>query len=214
MQIHEITKINEGFMDAIKGIGSVAAQGVNKTLGTNLGGVTATAQSGLGQTQGNALKINTQLAKQQADQYAKHYIQTAAQSPSGSRLQDDINRALRTLMPSISNWKNLPNEVEDASQDWAKTTVEQIQNSLNILLNPNTPANPRLAQQAWEQLTTAAATAQNLKKFSPAKRVSQTNMPNSNISVGADNRFYYKGQPIKPGDREAMDALAKYLEQQ
>jgi hypothetical protein len=68
MQIHELTNprrnLSEGPMAALKGIASVAAQGINTKLGTNIGGAAAGASAGLntavnsatntGNTTGNA----------------------------------------------------------------------------------------------------------------------------------------------------------------
>ena len=74
MQIHELTSkrrpVNEGPMDALKGIGTVAAQGINNALGTNIGGAAAGAQQGsAGAAQAAASKLNEPLIKSVADKF-------------------------------------------------------------------------------------------------------------------------------------------------
>ena len=69
MQIHELTNprrnASEGFTAALKGIASVAAQGVNSKLGTNIGGAAAGASVGTGASaQLGAAKLNAPLIQQ------------------------------------------------------------------------------------------------------------------------------------------------------
>jgi len=66
MQIHELTNprrnLSEGPLAALKGIASVAAQGVNTKLGTNIGGAAAGASVGTGAAgQLAAAKLNAPL---------------------------------------------------------------------------------------------------------------------------------------------------------
>ena len=69
MQIHELTNprrdLSEGPMAALKGIASVAAQGINSKLGTNIGGAAAGASVGTGiSAQNAAAKLNSPLIQQ------------------------------------------------------------------------------------------------------------------------------------------------------
>lgn len=229
MQIHEITKnkISEGFMDAIKGIGGVAAQGLNKTLGTNIGGAGAGAAVAPGQMQKTALQINTQLAQQQAKKLANDYAQIAAQASTtgvnANALQDDLERIVyQQLMPGVRDIAQLPAMVDPSQKTAADQIVQQVKSAMTTLLNIRTASDPKLSEKTWTVLTTAAAQAQNLRRFKPVKAAvpalgtkpaaAPVAAPaTADVGIGPQGDLLYRGRPYDPTDPVARNAVSQFL---
>ena len=224
MQIHEITKINEGFMDAVKGIGSVAAQSLNKNLGTNIGGAAAGARVAPGQIQQTALQINSQLAQKQAEQLAADYAQVAAQPNVNSTiLRNELNIIIsKRLIPQIRDINQLPGLVDPSQKSLADQIVRRVNSAVITLSNPKVAAKPELSQKVWSQLTNVAAQAQNLMVFNPAKQKpakpgapapapAQTSGGVPEIDVSKTGDILYRGQPYDPNDPIARNAVTQWL---
>lgn len=219
MQIHEITtnKISEGFMDAVKGIGSVAAQGVNQAIGSNFGGAQAGAAVVPGQVQQTALQINTQLAQQQAQQLAANYLKNGellgTTGVDITALKADLDRILyQQLLPGLKDIKQLPNSVAANQKSAAGQLVQQITTAMKTLLDVRTIRDAKLAEKNWLDITTAAAKAQNLMKFSPAAGARGAAAPVAkDVTITPQGDLLYRGQPYDPRDPTARTAVSQYL---
>lgn len=194
MQIHEITfkkPVNEGVMDAIKGIGSIAAGGVNQALGTNIGGAMAGAQMGAGSIA--AQKASTQLAATLAPKIAQEQAKLWNQNIQGmmqnqqvmspsdldkntlvKAVNDQVNRLLQTY--NVANWKDLPNKVNPAAYGGsgtqaAKKVVQDMGIAIsNLVKNVYAPGakttNIQQANEAaWKQIADMVIQIQNLSQF-------------------------------------------------
>lgn len=215
-------------MDAIKGIGSVAAQGINQATGSNIGGTTATGAAGVGGRQQAAMAQATQIAQKQAERYADWYLKTASQATDRNTLGDDLQRILRELMPRIGNYFDLPQAVNAHDKATADQTVRNIDTAMRTLANPATAKNPDLAKKAWLKLATAASQANVLKQFAikrptaptpapgqaPAGTAPAQSAPPEDLGNGLSlvgNQIYYQGRPVDPADRYAMSLVSQYL---
>lgn len=234
MQIHEITtkKIAEGFMDAIKGIGSVAAQGINQKLGTNLGGVTAGARVGPGQRQAAASEINRGLAMKQAQQLSAQYLQSVASIMKQAGVSDpsqldpaaqasvkkEVDQIIfKQLLPysGITDLNQLIAQVDKSSKQQMVNLVNQINSSRQGLANLTTAQDPKASLGFWEQLTTAAAEAKNLTTFSKQQAGGSkipSGGPASPISYDvATGQFTYNGQPYDSNDPVQKAAMSQWM---
>ena len=217
-------------MDAIKGIGSVAAQGINQATGSNIGGTAATGAAGVGGRQQAAMAQATQIAQKQAESYADWYTKTAGQATNRNTLGDDLQRILKELMPRIGNYFDLPKNVNAHDKATADQTVRNIDTAMRTLANPATAKNPDLAKTVWLKLTTAAAQANVLKQFAikrptaptpepapgqaPAGTAPGQSAPPKDLGNGLSlvgNQIYYQGRPVDPEDRYAMSLVSQYL---
>lgn len=218
MQIREITNINEGFWDstknAIKGIGSVAAQGINQAVGTNIGGAGSTAAPGIGKTQQAAMNVNTQLAKQQASQYAATFAKAVQTSTSPATLSNELERIVYNTLFSntITDIKTLDSKVDTSVKSQATAIEQQIENAMKELLtNPTIAADAKKSLDTWISLTTGVAQARNLLKFNPVTR-SSSGVPAGDITIDpVSGVMLYKGRPYDPADPIARAAMTAYL---
>lgn len=222
MQIHEITKINEGFMDAIKGIGSVAAQGINQTLGTNIGGAEAGAAAAPGQRQQTALQINTQLAQQQAQQLARNYAKIAGQPGiDPATLRNELNRIVfKQLLPRITSINDLADNIDPSLKQVADQLARRINSAMTTLSNPRTATNTALSQKVWTGLTTAALQYRSLSRFRPGSKpapaaptapAAPAGQADDDITINADGEQFYRGRPYDPSDPNARQAMSQFL---
>ena len=208
-------------MDALKGIGGVAAQGINQALGTNIGGVAAGAAAAPGQIQKTALQINTQVAQQQAKQLARTYAQIASRlGTNAGALQNEINRTVsQNLIPSIRDIARLPGQVDPSQKATADQLVKTIETAIATLSNPSTAANAAQAEKVWLSLTTAAAQAQNLARFSqgkaptaPAPTAPAPTAPaTADVEINNKGELLYRGHPYNPSDPIARQAVTDFL---
>lgn len=231
MQVHEITskKITEGFWDqakaAVKGIGSVAAQGINQKLGTNLGGVAAGAQVGPGQRQQAALKLNTGLAAKQAQQLSNQYMQTVynlmaqnkSQSPTAlpaaaqQAVRKEIDRLIFKQLLSNTYAKDLNQLIantDKSSKPQMTAVVNKINTARRALFDLNSAIRSQVSLQHWTELATAAAEATNLIAFSNQGK----GLPPGDITIDrANNQYLYKGQPYDYTNRDHQAAMSQFI---
>ena len=235
MQIHEITfkkRVNEGFMDAVKGIGSIAAGGVNQALGTNIGGTMAGAQMGAGSIA--AQKASTQLAATLAPKIAQEQSKLWSQnirgmmqnqqvmSPSDldknelvKAVNDQVNRLLQTY--NVANWKDLPNKVNPAAYGGsgtqaAKKVVQDMGMAINNLVkNVYAPgAKTTNIQQAndaaWKQIADMVIQIQNLSQFASGTGAAKAGQP-AQAQQASAARAVSTGGVASPSTQAAMAAL-------
>jgi hypothetical protein len=231
MQIHEITiknKVNEGFMDAVKGIGSVAAQGINQTLGTNLGGVEAGAIVGPGQRQQAALQINKGLAAKQAQQLSDQYIQSVnssvqqagVQSPTQlssvtqATIKKEIDRIIlkQLLGPAyVQDINQLNTKVEKSAKPQMATLINRINSARRVVYNLSTAQNPQDSLHQWTEMATAAAEAINLISFSNQSKGAVATKSAGDVTIDQNGRILYRGQPYNNNDPIQQSAVSQFL---
>ena len=206
-------------MDAIKGIGSVAAQGINQTLGTNIGGAEAGAAAAPGQKQQTALQINTQLAQQQAQQLARNYAKIAGQPGiDPATLRNELNRIVfKQLFSNIASINDLAGKVDPSLKQVADQLARRINSAMTTLSNPRTATNTALSQKVWTGLTTAAMQYRNLLRFrpgskpAPAAPAAPAGQADDDITINADGEQFYRGRPYDPSDPNARQAMSQFL---
>lgn len=194
MQIHEITykkRVDEGFMDAIKGIGSVAAQGMNQSFGTNIGGAGATAKvaPGVG-AQTASVKAAQTLAPKIADQQnnlwsqslqammANQQVQSLKQLDKGdlaAALNNQINRVLDT-----TDWRQSLSRVDPKAFGGSGAQAAQKVNSYMETAIRNLLSSVASADvldknlqtknlQNWNQIANMVIQIQNMQQFNQQK---------------------------------------------
>lgn len=187
MKIYEFMqpqRSDEAVGTALRGIGSVAAQSVNRALGTNMGGVTAGAQAAPGFAGQAAAKANqamiTKLAQEQAGLWAQSL--QAALKQSGTPYTSQLNAAELTKIATdmvnrtldrtgLDNYLQLANAVEQAKRPEAQALQKSMTDLIARLSKTATSPSIRAGelerenQTIWTELATAIAQAQNLVTF-------------------------------------------------
>jgi len=166
MQIHELTSnrrtVNEGPMAALKGIGTVAAQGVNQALGTNIGGTGAGAYQGAGlAAQAAATKANAPLVKKMTIDMQNNWLK-----------RDIVNSALRFdyTHPPVD-----PNARQGTADENAKLDSEAIARSIQTLVGPG----EKTADTYWQVFSTIARSIVSLQSLSSFNRGSTQATPDA-----------------------------------
>jgi hypothetical protein len=231
MQIHEITiknKVNEGFMDAVKGIGSVAAQGINQSLGTNLGGVAAGAIVGPGQRQQAALQINKGLAAKQAQQLSNQYIQSVnsamkqdgVQSPAQmatvtqAAIRKEIDQIIfKQLLGQayVQDLNQLNAKVEKSVKPQMASIVNKINSARRGVYDLTTAQNPQDSLYKWTELATAAAEAINLITFASQGKGAVATKSTGDVVIDQNGKILYRGQPYNNNDPIQQAAVSQFL---
>lgn len=175
---------DEAVGTALRGIGSVAAQAVNKSLGTNIGGTAAGARAApgfAGQAAANANRVMiTKLAQEQAELWAQSlqaalkqsgtpYMSQLSQTELAKIATDMVNRTLDRT--GLDNYLQLANVVDPARRPEAQTLQRTITDLVAKLgktaVSPTIRAGEleRENQTIWNELATAIARMQNLVTF-------------------------------------------------
>lgn len=190
MQIHEITykkRVDEGFMDAMKGIGSVAAQGMNQALGTNIGGAGATAKvaPGVGAQTASvqaAQTLSPKIAAQQNDLWsqslqammANQQVQSLKQLDKGdlaAALNNQINRVLDT-----NDWRQSLSNVDarafgGSGKQAAEKVNSYMETAIRNLLSSAASSNILDSNlqtknfENWKQIANMVIQIQNMQQF-------------------------------------------------
>jgi hypothetical protein len=177
-------RTDEALGTALKGIGSVAAQAVNKSLGTNLGGTSAGAQAAPGFAGQAAAQANQGMIKKLAQEQAELWAQSlqAALKQSGTPYTSQLNQAElvkiatgmvnRTLdRTGLDNYQQLISAVDQTKRPEAqalqKTITDLVTRLGKTAVSPTirTGELERENQTIWNELATAIAKAQNLVTF-------------------------------------------------
>lgn len=181
MQIHELTskrrKVNEGPMAALKGIGTVAAQGVNQALGTNIGGTGAGAYQGAGlAAQAAATKANAPLVKKMAMDMQNNWLKRdmpnlAKAAPNGVVEPADQADAITKIINSALHFDYThppvdPNARDGLADENAKLDSEAIAKSVQELVGPG----PKTADSYWKIFSTIAQSIVSLQSLSSFNR--------------------------------------------
>lgn len=235
MQIHEITynkkPVQEGAWDAVKGIGSIAAGGVNKALGTNIGGAMAGANMGAGTIA--AQTASAQLAKTLVPKITQEQNKAWEENLKGlmknqqamsvsdldrssvvQAVNDQVNRLLNTY--NVQNWKDLPSKVNPAAyggsgtqaarkvvQDMGKAIDQLVKNTINPGINSVELSRSNMG--AWQNIANMVIQIQNLSQFAsgsgPAKSQS------SGAAGSAARTATSTGGVASPSTQAAMAAL-------
>ena len=194
MQIHEITfkkRVNEGFMDAVKGIGSIAAGGVNQALGTNIGGTMAGAQVAPGSTAAQSASVQAaqtvvpKIAQQQNSLWTTNLQGMMANQRVQSLKQldkEELNKALDAQINAmlkgtgINDWMMLPSSVDPgafggAGRQAAQKVVTYIDKATDQIVN-NTFTADQVTNKieaanlpAWNQIASMVIQIQNMAQF-------------------------------------------------
>jgi hypothetical protein len=190
MQIHELTSkhctVTEGPIAALKGIGTVAAQGINNALGTNIGGAASGAYVGAGgAAQGAAAKLNEPLIQQLANKIEANYSVSVASllkqnkqlNPAtipdpqlGAPLDAEIRRFLGF------DYKTLPNIIgpgEDATlgtnHQQAVVYAAQIEDLVDKILADTKTGGLKYLKTEFLSLARLLSASKNLQTFSSNK---------------------------------------------
>lgn len=246
MQVHEITtKINEGVLDAwkekataaVKGIGSIAASGVNQALGTNIGGALAGTQVGPGQRQQVAMQINQAAAAKQARVLSDQYIrsvtslmkQAGVQKPSQldvaaqGQARKEIDQIIfKQLLGNayVQDLNQLNTKVDKPTKPQMAALVTKINAARRGLYDLTVALNPSESLRYWTELTTASAEALNLATFNKSQAstgggfggAAPSTQP-SDITVSAAGDWLYRGQPYNSADPAQKAAMAQWMKQ-
>lgn len=188
MKIYEFMQphsTNEALGTALRGIGSVAAQAINKNLGTNIGGVAAGARAAPGDEKTAALAVNQGLAKQLSQEQSglwSQALQAAMKRANTTYIaqldaneltkiaQDMINRTLdRTGYDSYQSIKNFTKDPALKSQAQAlETSITSLVTKLiKTTLSP-TIGSSELSKETnkiWNDLAQQIAQTQNFLTF-------------------------------------------------
>lgn len=197
MKIYEFMqpqRSDEALGQALRGIGSVAAQAVNQGLGTNIGGVGATARAAPGFAGSAAANVNQAMITRLAQEQAQLWTQSlqAALKQSGtvdmSKLDqtqlvkiatDMVNRTLDRT--GLDSYQQLVSTVEPTVKADAQLVQDRITKNIALLGKTATSSNimpgnvEKKNQETWNLLATDIARAQNLVTF---------NRKQSGISAG------------------------------
>lgn len=187
MKIYEFMqpqRTDEALGTALRGIGSVAAQAVNKGLGTNIGGVTAGAQAAPGFAGQAAAQANQALVKKLAQEQSGLWAQSlqAALKQSGTPYMSQLNQADLTKIATdmvnrtldrtgLNNYQQLAGAVDQKQSALAQTLQKNITDLITRLsktaVSPNIGAGEleRENQTIWNELANNIAQAQNLVTF-------------------------------------------------
>lgn len=187
MKIYEFMqpqRTDEALGTALQGIGSVAAQAINKSLGTNIGGVTAGATAAPGFGAQAAAQANQGMIKQLAQEQSELWAQSLqaalkqARTPYMSQLNQPelekiaVDMVNRTLDRSgLNSYQQLVNTVDPAKKAEAQAVVRALDFLTNQLAK--TAVSPSLSSSAlarenvriWNRLATEIAKTQNLATF-------------------------------------------------
>lgn len=177
-------RTDEALGTALRGIGSVAAQAINKSMGTNIGGVAAGAQAAPGFAGQAAAKVNQTLVKQLAQEQAGLWAQSlqAALKQSGTPYMSQLNQAElakiatdmvnRTLdRTGLNSYQQLANAVDQAKRPEAqalqKTMTDLITRLSKTAVSPSIRAGEleKENQTIWGELANTIAQTQNLITF-------------------------------------------------
>jgi len=216
-------------MDALRGIGSVAAQGVNQALGTNIGGVSAGATLGPGQRQQAAMQINQGLAAKQAEQLSKQYIrsvtsflqQAGVQSPSQlaattqAAIKKEIDQIIYEQLLSYTGVRDLNQLVplvDKSNKQTMLNFINQINTARRGLYSLPDPQNPQESLHYWTEITKAASGAKNLLSFGKQKTAVGPATVGGDIAYDtASGQFTYKGQPYDANDPVQKAAMSQWM---
>jgi len=190
MQIHELTSnrrtVNEGPMAALKGIGTVAAQGVNQALGTNIGGTGAGAYQGSGlAAQAAATKANAPLVKKMAIDMQNNWLKRdmpnlMKAAPNGVVDPEDQADAITRIINSSLKFDYTrppvdPNAREGTADENAKLDSEAIARSIQTLVGPG----EKTADTYWQVFSTIARSIVSLQSLSSFNRNSTQATPDA-----------------------------------
>lgn len=190
MQIHELTSkrrtVNEGPMAALKGIGTVAAQGVNQALGTNIGGTGAGAYQGAGlAAQAAATKANAPLVKKMAMDMQNNWLKRdmpnlAKAAPNGVVDPEDQADAMTKIVNSALRFDYThppvdPNARQGTADENAKLDSEAIARSIQALVGPG----EKTADSYWKIFSTIAQSIVSLQSLSSFHRGSTQSTPDA-----------------------------------
>ena len=235
MQIHEITynkkPVQEGAWDAVKGIGSIAAGGVNKALGTNIGGAMAGANMGAGTIA--AQTASAQLAKTLVPKITQEQNKAWEENLKGlmknqqamsvsdldrssvvQAVNDQVNRLLNTY--NVQNWKDLPSKVNPAAyggsgtqaarkvvQDMGKAIDQLVKNTINPGINSVELSRSNMG--AWQNIANMVIQIQNLSQFAPGSGPAKSQ--SSGAAGSAARTATSTGGVASPSTQAAMAAL-------
>lgn len=219
MQIHEITtKINEGFMDAVKGIGSIAASGINQAIGTNIGGTLAGAHADPLKTQQQALQLGLNAAKQQATTLAAQHQQLVKQlakqsgNADGSlnpeeqeQLEKVVNRIVFGQLVRTNDLNSLSAKVDKADQPRMAQLTNTVASAIPALDDPVKSLSKENIN-TWVTVTQAAAEIKNLLAFNADK----SSGPSDIFYDQTTGQFKVRGQPYDPSNPIHKAAMAAY----
>lgn len=227
MKIYEFMQphsTNEALGAALRGIGSVAAQAINKNLGTNIGGVAGGARVAPGAEKTAALAVNQGLAKQLSQEQSGLWSQAlqAAMKRAGTPYMSQLNQAElekiardmvnRTLeRTTINSYQQLANTVDPAK----KAEAQAVQKSIDTLIQQlaKTAVSPSIRSselerenaKIWNLLATEIAKTQNLATFDRK----QTLTPATNLAANPQLQAAMKATGMNAATLAKLNGVVK-----
>lgn len=221
MQPH---RTDEALGTALRGIGSVAAQAMNQSLGTNIGGVAAGARVAPGFAGSAAAQTNQVLVKQLAQEQAGLWAQSlqAALKQAGTPYMSQLNQAElekiardmvnRTLeRTTLNSYQQLANTVDPAK----KAEAQAVQKSIDTLIQQlaKTAVSPSIRSselerenaRIWNLLATEIAKTQNLATFDRK----QTLTPSTNTTANPQLQAAMKATGMNAATLAKLNAVVK-----